>query len=128
MGSKRPQGHGIPKWMPFSCHRNLTRCRSNCNVYMQKKDGSLLLIVLYVDDFLITSSSVAGLRSNNSALNKALTMTDLGLLRQFIGLEVSQNTSGIMISQSRYSSYMLKIFHMGGLQGSAVSFSIRNQD
>ena len=39
-------------------------------------------------------------------------MTDLGLLRQFIGLEVSQNTSGIMISQFRYPSNMLKIFHM----------------
>ena len=39
-------------------------------------------------------------------------MTDLVLLRQFIGLEVSQKTSGIMFSQSRYSSNMLKRFHM----------------
>ena len=39
-------------------------------------------------------------------------MTDLGLLRQFIGLEVSQNISGIMISQPIYSSDMLNIFHL----------------
>ena len=79
---------------------------------MQKKEGSLLLIVLYMDDFLITSISAAGLRSIESALNKAFTMTGLGLLRQFICLKVSQKTSGIMISQYRYSSYMLRIFHM----------------
>ena len=79
---------------------------------MQKKEGFLLLIVLYVDDLLITSSSVVGLRSIKSSLNKAFTMTDLRLLRQFIGLEVSQKTLGIMISQSIYSCDMLRIFHM----------------
>ena len=63
-----------------------------------KKEGFFLLVVLYVDDFLITSSSVAGLSSIKYSLNKAFAMTDLGLLRQFIGLKVSQNTSGIMIS------------------------------
>ena len=72
----------------------------------------MLLIVLYVDDLLITSSSDVGLRIIKSALNKAFTMTDLGLLIQFIGLKVIQNNFGIMISQSRYSLYMLIIFHM----------------
>ena len=79
---------------------------------MQKKEGLLLLIVIYVDDLLITSSFAAGLRSIKSAMNKAFAMTDLGLLRQFIGLEVSRKTSRIMISHSRYSSDMLRRFHM----------------
>ena len=79
---------------------------------MQKKEGFFLLIVSYVDDLLIASSSAAGLRSIKSALNKGFAMTNLGLLRRFIGLEVSQNTSRIKISQSRYSSDMLKRFHM----------------
>ena len=57
------------------------RCRSDYNVYMQKKEGYFLLIVLYVDELLITSSYVVGLRSIKSAQNKAFTMTDLGLLR-----------------------------------------------
>ena len=70
---------------------------------MKKKEGFLLLVALYVDDLLITSSSVVGLSSINSALNKSFTMTDLGILRDFIGLEVSQNTSGIMISHPSYS-------------------------
>ena len=53
---------------------------------------------MYVDELLITSGSVAGLRSIKSSLNKAIAMNDLGLLRQFIGLEVSQNSLVIMIS------------------------------
>ena len=102
--------------------QNFERCKSNCNVYMQKKEGSLLLILLYVDDFLITSSSASRLSSIKSALNKAFAMIDLGLLRQFIGLEVSQNTLGIMISQSRYSSDMLKRFHMEDCMASPYPF------
>ena len=39
-------------------------------------------------------------------------MKDIGMLRQTTSLEVSQNTSGIMISQSRYSLDMLIVFHM----------------
>ena len=83
-----------------------------CNVYMDQKGGSLFFIVLYVDGLLIGSSSAVGLRSIKSALSEAFTMIDLGLLKQFIGLEVSQKNSGIMISQSRYSLDILIRFHM----------------
>ena len=72
----------------------------------------MLLVVLYVDDLLITRSSIAGLSSIKFSLNRVFAMIDLGLLRQFIGIEVTHNTSGIMISQSKYSSDMLKRFHM----------------
>ena len=58
---------------------------------MKKKEGFLLIVVLYVDEFLIASSSAAILSSIKSVLNKAFTMTILGPLRQFIGLEVSQD-------------------------------------
>ena len=80
------------------------------------------MIVLYVDDLLITSNYVAGLRSINSALNKAFSMNDLGLLRQFIGLEVSQKTSGIMISHSRYSLDKLRRFHMEDCKAASCPF------
>ena len=88
------------------------------------------MIVLYVDDLLITSNSIVGLRSIKLALNKEFAMTNLALLRQFIGLEVSQNTLGIMISQSRYSLDMLRIFHMEYCKEAPFSFlsSIRLEE
>ena len=73
----------------FLISQKFERCKSDCNVYMKKKEGFLLLVVLHVDEFLITSISTAGLRSITFSLNKAFAMNDLGLLRQFIGLEVS---------------------------------------
>ena len=111
-GLKQAQRAQYSKMDAFLMSHKFERCRSNYNVYMQKKEGSFLLIMLYVDDLFITSNSVTGLRSIKYALNKAFAMTNLGMLRQFIGLKVSQNTLGIMLSQSRYSLDMLRIFHM----------------
>ena len=39
-------------------------------------------------------------------------MTDFGLMRFFLGIEVQQSKSGIFISHSKYASEVLKIFNM----------------
>ena len=65
----------------FLISQKFERCKSDCNVYMKKKEGLFLLVVLYVDGLLITSSYVAGLSRIKSSLNKSFTMTELGLLR-----------------------------------------------
>ena len=65
----------------FLISRKFERCKSYYNVYMKKKEGFLLLVVLYVDDLLITNSSVARLSKIKFALNKSFTMTELGLSR-----------------------------------------------
>ena len=39
-------------------------------------------------------------------------MTDLGLMKFFLGIEVQQFESGIFISQYKYASEVLKIFNM----------------
>ena len=51
----------------FLLSQKFERCKSYYNVYMQQKAGFLLLIVLYVDDFLITSGSAARLRGIKSS-------------------------------------------------------------
>ena len=56
------------------------------------------MIFLYVDDFLITSGLASILRGIKSDLSEAFFMIDLGLLRQFIALEVNQKALGIMIT------------------------------
>ena len=62
------------------------------------KGGFLLFIVLYVDDFLITGGSSTGLREIKPSLRKEFSMTSLGFLRLFIGLEVNKKSSRIMIT------------------------------
>ena len=82
----------------FLLSQNFQRCKSYLNVYLQKYDGNLLIIVLYVDDLLITGSTIASISVIKTALHNAFEMSGLGLLKQFLGLEIAQNFDGIMVT------------------------------
>ena len=71
-----------------------------------------MIIVLYTDDLLITGSSKDEIASLKGAMNQAFSMTDLGLLSQFLGLEIAQTKAGIKVHQSNYALYLLNKFRM----------------
>ena len=43
-------------------------------------------------------------------------MSDLGLLKQFLGLEIEQNIDGIMVTRSKYVSDLLVNFNMSNVE------------
>ena len=65
----------------FLLSQKFQRCRSDQNVYLQKHDGNIIIIVLYVDDLLITGSIFASISAIKTALHNAFEMSDLGLLK-----------------------------------------------
>ena len=83
----------------FLLSQNFQRCRSDPNVYLKQHDGHIIIIFLYFYELLITGSTVASISSIKTALHNAFEMGDLGLLRQFLGLEIKQNSDGIMVTQ-----------------------------
>lgn len=90
----------------FSSH--FTRCHSDHTVYIQRQEGDLLILVLYVDDLILTGSSSSMIRSVQRALMEQFEMTDLGLLHFFLGLQVIQSSDGISIFQEKYALDMLQ--------------------
>ena len=83
----------------FLLSQNFQRCRSDPNVYIQNYDGNLIIIFLYVDELLISGSIVTAISVIKTALHNAFNMSDLGLLKQFLGLEIEQNYDRIMVTQ-----------------------------
>ena len=84
---------------------SFVRCKYDPNVYLKLIHGYWMIIVLYVDDLLITGSSKNEIASLKDAMNHAFSMTDLWLLSQFLGLEIAQSQHGIKVHKSKYSSY-----------------------
>ena len=70
-------------------------------MYIKKFDGHLIIIVLYFDDLLVSGSIVTSISVIKTALHNAFEMSDLGLFKQFLGLEIEQNSDGIMVTQSK---------------------------
>ena len=78
--------------------QNFVRCKSDPNVYMLRTADSLLLLVLYVDDLLITGSSTSALAAVKRILHDRFFMTNMGPLHFFLGLEISHDALGIELS------------------------------
>ena len=77
---------------------------------------------LYFDDLLITGSIVASISVVKTALHNAFEMSDLGLLKTKLGLEIEPNSDGIMVTQYKYISYMLFKFNMNECRAAPFPF------
>nr|GEV34256.1 retrovirus-related Pol polyprotein from transposon TNT 1-94 [Tanacetum cinerariifolium] len=79
-----------------------------------KKEGNddLLIVSLYVDDMIYTSSSTRLISKFKSSMKSMFEMADLGELQYFLGLEVIQKQEGIFLSQKKYIDDTLKKYNM----------------
>ena len=84
-----------------------------------------MIIVLYVDELLITGSSNKEIASLKDAMNHAFSMIDLGLLSKFLGLEIAQYQHGIKVHQSKYDLDFLNNFNMKYCNPSKTPFLSR---
>ncbi|CAL1351945.1 unnamed protein product [Linum trigynum] len=85
-------------------------CQQSLNdpsLFTRKTAAGLVALLLYVDDMVITGSDPAGIRSLKEGLNAAFNLKDLGDLSYFLGLEVTRNSKGLLLSQRKYISDLL---------------------
>jgi hypothetical protein len=102
--------------------QNFVHCKSDLNFYMLKTDDSLLLLVLYVDDFPITGSSTSTIVAVKRILHVMFLMMDMGPVHLFLGIEISQDALGIKLSQTKYARDVLEIFHMRDYKSAPTPF------
>ena len=77
-----------------------------------KKDTSVILICLYVDDLLVAGNDLKGIEFFKAQIMQEFDMVDLGTLAYFLGLEFVTTSKGILLHQQKYATDVLKIFHM----------------
>ena len=87
------------------------RSESEPTLYTKVNDhGNMLIVCLYVDDLIFTGDF--GIAYFKAVMESEFEMTNLRLMKFFLGIEVQQCESGIFISQSKYASAVLKRFNM----------------
>eukprot|EP00253_Pinus_taeda_P005687 PITA_05687 len=90
----------------FLLEIGFSRCHSDNTVYTKKVGKSLIILVLYVDDLILTGSDPNLINHVKSNLEKKFEMTDLGNLHYFLGLQVLQSKEGISLSNPRRLLYL----------------------
>ncbi len=72
---------------------------ANFSLYVKKTDHGIVVIVIYVDDLIITRDNDANIFDLNKLLKQKFEMKDLGELRYFLGIKVIQSPKGIWLLQ-----------------------------
>eukprot|EP00253_Pinus_taeda_P032438 PITA_32438 len=111
-GLKQAPEAWYAKMDSFLLETRFSRCHSNNTVYTKKVGKSLIIIVLYIDDLILTSSDPNLINHVKSSLKNNFEMTNLVHLHYFLGLQVLQSKEGISLSQSKYACDLLHHFHM----------------
>ena len=82
------------------------------SLFVRHCPAGVSILVVYVDDILITGSDVTEASRLSAALARAFEIKALGPLRYFLGLEVAYSSRGIFVSQQHYTVDLLKLTGM----------------
>lgn len=86
------------------------KCDNDPTLYITESEGKILIVILYVDDLIFTGSDDFLITDFKQVMKSEFGMTNLGLLRYFLGIEVKQTENGIFISQAKYVAKFLERF------------------
>jgi len=96
----------------FLLDNGFSRCHSDNTVYTRKVGKYLIILVVYVNNLILTGSDPNLINHVKSSLKTVFEMTNLEHLHYFLGLQVLQSKEGISLSHSKYSCDILCHFHM----------------
>ena len=95
----------------YMIKNGFNRSTSEPTLYTKvNKEGQILIVCLYVDDLIFTGN--LSIDMFKSAMKKEFEMTDLGLMKYFLGIQVTQNDKGIFICQNKYAQDVMRRFRM----------------
>eukprot|EP00253_Pinus_taeda_P009699 PITA_09699 len=96
-GLKRAPRAWYSKMDSFLLQTSFSRCHSDNTVYTKKVGKSIIILVIYVDDIILTCSDPNLINHVKSSPKKKFEMTDLGHLHYFLGLQVLQSKEGKLL-------------------------------
>jgi hypothetical protein len=103
------------KFNSFIVRRNYTRSEYNHCVYFKKLNSDIFIIlVLYVDDMILTSKSITVINRLKDEMAMAFDMKNLGAARQILGMEIfkDRRNGKLWLSQQKYVEKILLRFGM----------------
>jgi hypothetical protein len=90
-----------------------TRCVNEHGLYTRGLGAERLVVVVYVDDLVITGASPKEILAFKEEMRHLFRMSDLGLLSFYLGIEVKQTGSSISLCQAAYAKKLLEKVGLG---------------
>ena len=85
---------------------------SDSSLFVKSKEGRLAIVLVYVDDLIITGDYTEEIHRIRENLSIRFQMKELGELKHFLGLEVERTKDGIFLGQQKYAKDLLERYGM----------------
>ncbi|XP_074356728.1 uncharacterized protein LOC141696493 [Apium graveolens] len=92
-------------------NNNYIQSKTDYSLFVRTTEKTIVLVLIYVDDFLITGNSPHDIAALKKMLFVNFHMKDLGNVRYFLGLEIDRTAEGFFVSQKKYTLDLLKEYN-----------------
>jgi hypothetical protein len=79
-------------------------------IWFKREVRKMTLIAIYVDDILLTGNDEKEIKEISRIMGNQFKMKDLGVLREFLGIEVIRIKNGVKLCQRKYAEQVVKKF------------------
>ncbi|GJT25456.1 ribonuclease H-like domain-containing protein [Tanacetum coccineum] len=102
----------VPRPANVNIVRSMWLFRHKFHAYGSLSRTDIAYLLLYVNDIVLTSSSITFLQWVISSLHVEFSMTDLGSLNYFLGISAKRTSTSVFLLQSKYAEEILERAHM----------------
>ncbi|CAA0812714.1 cysteine-rich RLK (RECEPTOR-like protein kinase) 8 [Striga hermonthica] len=85
---------------------------ADSNLFIKKRERKLAIMLVYVDDIIITGDDEEEIQQTRKNLLVRFQMEELGEFKHFLGLKLKEKNDGLLLCQSQYAKDLLKKFSM----------------
>lgn len=114
-------------WYACLCSKlirlGFTPSRGDTSLFYYRKGQVMMFVLVYVDDIIVASSSPDATKALLLDLEKEFALKDLGDLHYFLGIEVKRSMDGLVLSQHRYATDVVKRANMWSCKPVDTPFS-----
>jgi hypothetical protein len=111
-GLKQAPYAWFQRFSGFLYHYGFLGSKADSSMFVFQSTVGIMVLLLYVDDIILTGSCPSLLQSFIHILSTQFAMKDLGDLHYFLGIEAMRTPQGLHLSQSKYTLALLSRANM----------------
>ncbi|GJX62432.1 ribonuclease H-like domain-containing protein [Tanacetum coccineum] len=100
------------RFASYAARVGFQHSKIDSSLFVFHRGSDIAYLLLYVDDIILTTSSLAFLQRIITSLHSEFAMTDLGSLNYFLGISAQRSASGLFLSQAKFAKEILERAHM----------------
>nr|GEV19348.1 ribonuclease H-like domain-containing protein [Tanacetum cinerariifolium] len=126
-GLKQAPHAWFQRFVGYALRMGFTSSRCDSSLFIYQHGTEVAYLLIYVDDIILTASSIALLQRIISSLHKEFDMTDLGALNYFFGILITRDARGMFLSKKKYAIELLDRSHMSNCNATRTPIDTKSK-